>query len=86
MLIPPPVQTTPILPQFALIRPVIEQQTTPQITRVAIQPARESRGTEAQRERNDRSERVDTTGNNPAQRSAASRGGQQRGLNLDINV
>lgn len=85
MLVPPPAQTTPIMPQFALIRPVIEQQTTPQITRVAIQPARESRGTEAQRERNDRSERVDTTGNSPVQRGAASRG-RQRGLNLDINV
>jgi hypothetical protein len=87
MLVPPPTQTTPVLPQFALVRPVIEQQTTPQITRVAIQPARESRGTEAQRERNDRSERVDNTANNnPAQRSAASRGGQQRGLNLDITA
>lgn len=86
MLVPPPVQTTPILPQFALVRPVIEQQTTPQITRVAIQPARESRGTEAQRERNDRSERVDTANSNSVQRNAASRGSQQRGLNLDINV
>lgn len=86
MLVPPPTQTTPVLPQFALIRPVIEQQTTPQITRVAIQPAREARGTEAQRERNDRSERVDASANNPTQRSAASRGGQQRGLNLDITA
>ncbi|MSP89695.1 MAG: hypothetical protein EXQ92_12940 [Alphaproteobacteria bacterium] len=88
MLVPPPTQITPVLPQFALIRPAIEQQTTPQITRVAIQPSRESRGTEAQRERNDRSERVDTSGSNPAQRGAASpgRSGQQRGLNLDITA
>lgn len=85
MLVPPPVQTAPILPQFALIRPELQQQETRQITRVAIQPARESRDTEAQRERNDRSERVDTTGNSPVQRGAASRG-RQRGLNLDINV
>ena len=83
-MIPPPTQTTPVLPQFALIRPVVEQQETRQITRVAIQPARESRNTEAQRERNDRSDQVNPTTTGPIQRNTAGRG--HRGLNLDINV
>jgi hypothetical protein len=83
-MLPVPIQTPPVLPQFALIRPVVEQQELRQITRVAVQPARESRDTEAQRERNDRSEQVSTGNTGPVRRNTAGRG--HRGLNLDINV
>ena len=79
----PLVQPTPVLPNFALVRPVVEPQENRPLTRVAVQPARESRDTEAQRERNDRSDRV-TSETGPAQASTARRG--HRGLNLDINV
>jgi len=83
MLVPPPAQTTPVLPQFALVRPVVEYQETRQITRVAVQPARESRNSEAQRERNDRSEQVNSS--TPQVQGPVS-GRKHRGLNLDINV